>query len=71
MPIYEYTCQQCGQAFEKFVRSVSNLGEVHCPHCGSQQTARSLSVFSTANGGTSKGLSSAAASTGGSCRPSG
>jgi len=68
MPIYEYRCQQCGELFEKFVRSISRLGEVQCPHCGSAQTARSLSVFSSTSGSSSEKITSTSA---GSCRPSG
>jgi putative FmdB family regulatory protein len=70
MPIYEYRCQQCGELFEKFVRSVANLREVQCPHCGGTQTERSLSVFSTS--GTSRGsTANAPAPTGSTCQPSG
>ncbi len=75
MPIYEYRCGQCGDQFEVFVRSVAALHarEVKCPKCGSPQTARSLSVFSTGGtlaGGNQAGASASAASAG-ACRPSG
>ena len=45
MPIYEYSCQQCGQRFEQLVRSMSSADKFKCPKCGSAKTARALSVF--------------------------
>ena len=48
MPIYEYACQDCGNAFELLVRS-STVPE--CPQCHSQQLAKQLSVFATATVG--------------------
>jgi putative FmdB family regulatory protein len=49
MPIYEYSCQDCGNAFELLVRT----GTVPaCPQCHSPQLAKQLSVFATAASGT-------------------
>ena len=45
MPIYEYQCKPCGAKFEKLIRSMSSSEAVKCPECGSDQTARALSVF--------------------------
>ena len=45
MPLYEYRCQQCGEEFERFVRSFLAAGEVTCPACGSRQVERLISVF--------------------------
>jgi len=46
MPIYEYRCQECGEKFEKFVRSAKNPGpEIKCPKCGGQQVEKLLSAF--------------------------
>ena len=45
MPIYEYQCKPCGAKFEKLIRSMSSSEPVKCPECGSEQTARALSVF--------------------------
>lgn len=41
MPIFEYTCQDCGHAFEVLVRS-STVPE--CPRCHSIQLEKQLSV---------------------------
>ncbi len=42
MPIYEYTCQSCGQEFETLV-----LGrdEVACPKCRGRKVKRMMSTF--------------------------
>ena len=46
MPIYEYTCSSCKTRFEQLVRSMKAADEAQkCPKCGSDKTARSLSVF--------------------------
>ena len=50
MPIYEYACRKCGEKFEQLVRSMKAADEPQkCPKCGSQQTARSLSVFAVSS----------------------
>jgi putative FmdB family regulatory protein len=54
VPIYEYQCKQCGDKFEKLVRSMSSTDAVRCPECGSEQTARALSVFAVAGEGATK-----------------
>jgi putative FmdB family regulatory protein len=46
MPIYEFKCEQCGKEFERLVFA-SEIGEVVCPVCGSDQTRRTMSVFSS------------------------
>src|SRR5947208_6584102 len=45
VPIYEYTCQKCNSKFEQLVRSMGAEAKFACPECGSQKTARTLSVF--------------------------
>jgi putative FmdB family regulatory protein len=47
MPIYEYRCDECGQAFE-MIRSASENDEgLHCPACKSPKVTRLMSVFSS------------------------
>jgi putative FmdB family regulatory protein len=46
MPVYEYECKTCGARFEKLVRTMTSSAEpAKCPECGSDNTARALSVF--------------------------
>jgi putative FmdB family regulatory protein len=44
MPIYEYICDECGQAFEALVRATT---EAACPQCGATRLSKQLSVFAT------------------------
>ena len=69
MPIYEYRCEDCGEPFEVFVRSVSKEAEVACPSCGSETVKRKLSTFASrsSGGGSSISLSSSAPA----CAPGG
>jgi putative FmdB family regulatory protein len=63
MPIYEYTCTECSNQFEKFVRSMTANVEIKCPNCGGTHVKKGWSVFGTANvGGGLDSLSAAAAS---------
>jgi putative FmdB family regulatory protein len=43
MPIYEYSCEDCGTRFEKLVRGTT---EVLCPSCGESHLRQELSTFS-------------------------
>lgn len=45
MPIYEYTCGDCGRLSSVFVKSMSTETKVTCHHCGSRKLARALSRF--------------------------
>jgi putative FmdB family regulatory protein len=44
MPIYEYSCKDCGHEFETLVR-VSSTPD--CPSCQSTDLEKKLSVFAT------------------------
>ena len=46
MPIYEFHCRKCDKDSELLVRSSDWKGE-KCPHCGSTQLVKKLSVFSS------------------------
>jgi putative FmdB family regulatory protein len=46
MPIYEFKCEICGKEFERLVFA-SDGDPVICPICGSTQTHKVLSVFSS------------------------
>lgn len=68
MPIYEYRCQECGEKFEKLVRSSTDQTDLTCPHCGSKQTEKLMSVFGTSGFSTTPNFTS---SSGDSCQPTG
>jgi putative FmdB family regulatory protein len=43
MPTYEYKCDACGQAFEKFQSIKADPIKV-CPHCGQESVRRLISM---------------------------
>jgi putative FmdB family regulatory protein len=45
MPIYEFTCRDCGRLNSVFTRSVSAPVDSKCKHCGSPKLERTLSKF--------------------------
>ncbi len=48
MPIYEYKCRDCGDKFEKLVRSLvrpaSSEADLKCPVCRSPKVERQISL---------------------------
>ena len=42
MPIYEYTCKECGKQSSKFFKVIpdSEPTNQHCSHCGSQNVSK-------------------------------
>jgi putative FmdB family regulatory protein len=51
VPIYEFTCQSCGEPFEELVGSFAEADEVICPHCESPNVKRKISGFAAISGG--------------------
>jgi len=45
MPIYEYTCKQCGKEFERVVLSGNEKG-ITCPECKSKDVKKNMSASS-------------------------
>lgn len=43
MPIYAYRCESCGKEFDVFSRTFE-VAPKACPHCGSQNSRRLLTV---------------------------
>ncbi len=43
MPIYEFSCETCGEVFERIL--TGNAHEARCPSCGSNELARLVSGF--------------------------
>ena len=55
MPIYEYVCQDCGEKYEKLVRSSTAKVKLVCPSCGSERGDKAFSVFGAIGSGTKSG----------------
>lgn len=64
MPLYEFTCEECGSTFEELVAAGLDGPRVRCPECGSEEIEKLVSRF--ASGGPSTGGGS---SGDGSCGP--
>ena len=45
MPIYEFTCRDCGRLTSAFTKSMSAQVKTACAHCGSKKLERALSRF--------------------------
>lgn len=60
MPIYEYTCKDCGKEFEELVFSRDECPP--CPSCGSEQTAKLISRCSHKSVGVMSGAPAAGGS---------
>lgn len=64
MPLYEYICQQCQKRFDA-LRPMSKADDaIACPHCGSTETRRAISLFAAIG---SEGVIAGAASSCASC----
>ncbi len=63
MPIFDYRCEQCGNRFDHFFRSLEEESKlkVVCPRCGSSRLRKLVSIFGT---GRSAGESCAAGPSG-------
>lgn len=58
MPIFEYSCGDCGTKFEKLVRRSADASTVRCPSCGQDHLTAEYSTFA-ARAGASKSRSEA------------
>lgn len=54
MPFYEYKCQDCGETFEYFARSMSDEAEA-CQCCGNKNIRKLISNFGFKSGSASSG----------------
>ena len=62
MPLYEFTCRECGHTFEELTTLAEvESGRLQCPACASTRIERGFSTFATGGAG------GAAPATGGGC----
>ncbi len=66
MPIFEYSCEDCGTKFEKLVRRTGQ--EVECPSCGQNHLKTELSTFAAHANAGAKQSSQMPSCPGGMCR---
>ncbi|AQQ08516.1 putative regulatory protein, FmdB family [Sedimentisphaera cyanobacteriorum] len=46
MPMYEYSCEECGKKFQFFQKSMQSEKKQSCPDCGSSNVRKLISSFS-------------------------
>lgn len=63
MPIYEFKCKKCGNTFESLCFRSTGEDKSPCPSCGSEESEKLLSIFSSVASGSGLGLGSGSAST--------
>jgi len=68
MPIYEYSCEGCGNRFEKLVRSSEQVLSAECPSCGDHHINQEYSTFA-ARAGAMREAAQAPVCGGGMCGP--
>jgi len=51
MPIYEFKCKDCGSEFEYLCFNSRDEENAECPKCGSKETVKLLSTFSSVSSG--------------------
>ncbi|NWF71283.1 MAG: zinc ribbon domain-containing protein [Chloroflexi bacterium] len=67
MPIYDFACGDCGQDFEKRVRSADDAASVTCPECGGTHVRKKLSTFAVRGASSAPAAHTSAAA----CAPGG
>jgi len=45
MPIYEFSCLDCGKVFEKLVLKNEEIQKLRCPYCNSKNIKKLISNF--------------------------
>lgn len=73
MPIYEFICQDCGEKFEKLVRSSTAVAnkEIACPKCESHEVKKKISTIANTAKSESGSIGASGASAAASCAPGG
>jgi putative FmdB family regulatory protein len=66
MPIYEYSCEDCGTKFEKLVRRAED--SVACPSCGQSHLKTEFSTFAAHANGSPKSSGGMPSCPGGMCQ---
>jgi putative FmdB family regulatory protein len=44
MPLYDFTCEECHESFEKLVRRDADVTTLECPKCYGKKVERQLSL---------------------------
>ena len=69
MPIFEFKCKKCGNTFETLCFRSSGEDKGPCPSCGSEESEKLLSTFSSVDSGSGQSIGGTSISP--SCAPRG
>ncbi len=47
MPVFEYQCKDCNDKYEIYHKSLSSQEKIECPSCGSEQSKKLFSSFTS------------------------
>jgi putative FmdB family regulatory protein len=64
MPIYEYSCNNCGNCFEQLVFNSEDEKNITCGKCGAREVKKVISSFSCINQGGESGISGCSSNNG-------
>ena len=67
MPMFGFSCENCGSHFEEWVRSQDGVDQVSCPRCHSRNVQKLLSRVAKIRVGSGAGTASTSAN----CSPGG
>lgn len=68
MPIYAFECQECHKRFDELIRNATDLADIRCPECGSEEVRREVTAPSL-GGGNQTSDGGYVAPRGGNCSP--
>ena len=72
MPLYEYSCRECGRRFEVLQRLGADGTGISCPGCGASHVSKQFSTFASgASAGEKSGAMPCGAPNAASCGSSG
>ncbi len=64
MPIYEYSCNNCGKCFEQLIFNSEDEKNITCSKCGSKEIKKVISSFSCISQGGESGFSGCSSNNG-------
>lgn len=64
MPVYTYTCKDCGEKFDLLIGVSSEKAELKCKKCNSKNIQKTFSPFSVGDSGNKVGSSGSSCPTG-------
>ena len=64
MPLFEYSCLECGTDFESLILKNSEIEELKCPTCGGSKLEQKISAFASISDNGSSGATNCAPSGG-------